>query len=104
MMKEQQSAVIFFFHTCRISRIDDIQSHRFTDSLCRLQGSMQLLHLQVPALLLIEIVVNGDCSCPDYRHYGCPVTWSWDEDTHSEWTLVLSQELQDVLTGRQDNK
>lgn len=93
---------ILFFYTCGISRIDDVQSHRFTDSLCRLQGSMQLLLLQLPALLLIEIVRNRDCSHLDYARYGWLVTWAWGEDTCSEWTLVRDQDLQHVLTGRQD--
>ncbi|KAF3858185.1 hypothetical protein F7725_011386 [Dissostichus mawsoni] len=34
--------------------VDDIQSDRVADSLCRVQRSMQLLHLQLPALLLAE--------------------------------------------------
>lgn len=83
--------------TWGISRVDDVQSYRVTDSLCGFQRSVQPLHLQLPALLLTEVVGNDNCSQPSYGRNGSAVAWHWSQHASSEWTLVVYQDVENVL-------
>ncbi len=87
------------FTTWGISRVDDIQSYRVAHSLCFLQRSMQLLHLQLPALLLIEIVWNNNCSQRLDGSDRRAVTWHRSQHTRSGWTLTVHQNFENVLVN-----
>lgn len=85
------------FTTWGISRVNDIQSDGVIDSLCKFQRSMQLLHLQRPALLLTEVVGNGNCSQTSYGQTGSAVAWQWSQYSCLGWTLAVHQDFENVL-------
>ncbi len=87
------------FSTWGISGVDDVQSYRVTHSLCRLQGPIQLLHLQLPALLLRQVVGNDDSSHRRYGQDGGVVTRHRSQHTWSDWTHAVHQEGENVLTS-----
>lgn len=89
--------------TCGISRVDDVQSHRFTDSFRRFQRSVQFLHLQLPAVLLAEVVGNGNGSQSVDGHHSIAVTWHWGQHTGLRWTLAVHQQGENVLMSKITN-
>lgn len=84
-------------YTCWVSWVDDIQSNRVTDSLCRLQRSLQLLHLQAPASLLVQVVRNHNCPQPRYGGNAGDVAWHWSQHSCSGWSLGIHQDVQNLL-------
>lgn len=89
--------------TWGISRVDDVQSHRFTDSFRRFQCSVQLLHLQLPAVLLAEVVGNGNGSQSVDGHHGVTVARHWGQHTGLRWALAVRQQGENVLMHKITN-
>ena len=85
------------FTTVGIPRVDDVQSYRVTHSLCGFQRSMQLLHLQLPALLLAEVVGDDIRPQPGHGHGGGVVTRHRRQHTISGWTLWVRQGAENLL-------
>lgn len=89
--------------TWGISRIDDVQSHRFTDSFRRFERSVQLLYLQLPAMLLTEVVGNGNGSQSVNGHHGVAVARHWGQHTGLRWTLAVHQQGENFLMSKITN-
>lgn len=96
-------ALSLYGWTWGISRVDDVQSHRFIDSFRRFQRSVQLLHLQLPAVLLIEIVGNGNGSQSVNGHHGVAVARHWGQHTSLKWALAVHQQGENVLMSKITN-
>jgi len=101
---ETTSSLMRPFSTCGIPRVDDIQSDRLADSLCRLQRSLQLLHLQLPAALLTQAVGNGHCAQSHHGAAGRGVARQWSQHTGFGRSLAVHQDIENILMSGKREK
>lgn len=94
---------IFFWFTCRIARVDDVHSYRFTDSFSRFQCSVQPLHPQLPAVLFAEVVGNSNASQSSDDLNSGAIARHRGQHTDLRWTLAVHQEVEDVLRRKRTN-